>query len=45
VDWMRLSRDRDQWWALVNWVMSVKLTEHYAIKTYWWTGGIAPLIL
>jgi hypothetical protein len=25
--------------------LSLCLTKHYAMKTYWWSGGIAPCIL
>jgi hypothetical protein len=25
VDWMRLAQDRDQWWAVVNTVMNLRL--------------------
>jgi hypothetical protein len=25
VDWMHLSQDRDQWWALVNTIMSLQV--------------------
>jgi hypothetical protein len=27
VDWMHLAQDRDQWWALVNMVMSLLVPE------------------
>jgi hypothetical protein len=25
--------------------LSLCLTKHHAMKTYWWSGGIAPRIL
>jgi hypothetical protein len=25
VDWMRMAQDRNQWWALVNMVMNIRV--------------------
>jgi hypothetical protein len=50
VDWIHLAQDKDQWRAVLNTVMvdvelSLCLTKHHAMKAYWGTGGISPLIL